>query len=50
MLQQSLEAEVAEGIGERYAERTDGTIDWVCRACGSRNRGSSGVTATIAAL
>ena len=31
MLQQSLEAEVAAGIGERYAERTDGTIDWVCR-------------------
>jgi transposase-like protein len=38
MLQQSLEAEVTAGIGERYAERTDGTIDWVCRECGSRNR------------
>jgi transposase-like protein len=38
MLQQSLESEVTAGIGERYTERTDGTIDWVCRKCGARNR------------
>jgi transposase-like protein len=38
MLQQSVEAEIAEVMGQHYAERVAGVSTWQCRRCGTRDR------------
>lgn len=39
MLQKSLEAEISEELGGRYAERGDSLSEWRCRRCGTQNVG-----------